>query len=492
MPQVASPANKVHAHSHAQQARAARSAPADRDGTPSLFDSLVDQSATGPQADAQSPAQPAGQKAPAGQTSKADAAKGEPVAQNDNPAPTGAVIDIKAAEDTATPPQTIPVATPDAAKPDAPRDEAAAKDSAKDAADPLQPVTVDPALIADPAVAAAAAAAAVTPPATPAAGQSAPGGEDAAAATTAAPAGPAVATASPTAPAQTEPAEPAFVAAATAQKLQPFDGKDGSKDKPQADKPSAAGTKAAAAAPASPQPTPADDQAVPPQPQPGSRDAAVADTKPAPDKPAAKDAPNNHDRIDATATARLDAPAAPDGSAIAGTQGASAATGTASAHGVNPAGPNAAAQTAANPQQAPTVPIAGLAVEIAGRAHAGKNNFEIRLDPPELGRIEVKLSVDRQGQVTSHLIADRQDTLDLLRRDSSGLERALQDAGLKTGGDGLQFSLRDQSFNGGQNGDNRSNASQVVATDDTLPTIDAAAGGYTRYAGRIGGIDIRV
>jgi flagellar hook-length control protein FliK len=134
----------------------------------------------------------------------------------------------------------------------------------------------------------------------------------------------------------------------------------------------------------------------------------------------------------------------------------------------------------------------GLAVEIAGRAHAGKNNFEIRLDPPELGRIEVKLSVDRQGQVTSHLIADRQDTLDLLRRDSTGLERALQDAGLKTAGDGLQFSLRDQSFNGRQSGDERSNASPVVAIDDTLPTAEAVSSGYTRYAGRIGGVDIRV
>ena len=129
---------------------------------------------------------------------------------------------------------------------------------------------------------------------------------------------------------------------------------------------------------------------------------------------------------------------------------------------------------------------------LAGNAHAGKNNFAIRLDPPELGRIEVKLSVDRQGQVTSHLIADRADTLDLLRRDASGLERALQDAGLKTAGDGLQFSLRDQSFNGSQNGGARSNASQVVAIDDTLPAVDVAASGYTRYSGRIGGVDIRV
>ena len=83
-------------------------------------------------------------------------------------------------------------------------------------------------------------------------------------------------------------------------------------------------------------------------------------------------------------------------------------------------------------------------------------------------------------------------SLDLLRRDSTGLERALQDAGLKTGGEGLQFSLRDQSFNGGQNGDSRSSAAQAVAIDDTLPAVDVGTSSYTRYIGRIGGVDIRV
>jgi flagellar hook-length control protein FliK len=73
---------------------------------------------------------------------------------------------------------------------------------------------------------------------------------------------------------------------------------------------------------------------------------------------------------------------------------------------------------------------------------AGKNRFEIRLDPPELGRIEVRLDVDRDGNVTSRLTVERVETLDLLRRDAAGLERALQDGGLKTTDNGLQFSLR--------------------------------------------------
>ena len=96
------------------------------------------------------------------------------------------------------------------------------------------------------------------------------------------------------------------------------------------------------------------------------------------------------------------------------------------------------------PQQPPFRCTASRSKSPARRL-AGKNHFEIRLDPPELGRIEVRLDVDRDGNVTSRMIADRSDTLDLLRRDASGLERALQDAGLKTADNSLQFSLRDHS-----------------------------------------------
>jgi len=68
-----------------------------------------------------------------------------------------------------------------------------------------------------------------------------------------------------------------------------------------------------------------------------------------------------------------------------------------------------------------TVPISGLAVEIVSRVHEGLRRFEIRLDPPELGRIDVRLEVDRGGNVTSRLTVERAETLDLLRRDAPQL-----------------------------------------------------------------------
>ena len=154
-----------------------------------------------------------------------------------------------------------------------------------------------------------------------------------------------------------------------------------------------------------------------------------------------------------------------------------------------------AAAPAVTPQAAApaAVPLSGVGVEIASKATSGAKEFGIRLDPPELGRIEVQLNVDRDGNVTSRLIADRQDTLDLLKRDSAGLERALQDAGLKTSDNGMQFSLRDQSLSQQQNdGNGKSNMTRVVVPDETLPTVDTPVQNYGRLAGRMSGLDIRV
>ena len=118
-------------------------------------------------------------------------------------------------------------------------------------------------------------------------------------------------------------------------------------------------------------------------------------------------------------------------------------------------------------------------MEIAASAKSGKSRFEIRLDPAELGRIDVRIDVDRNGQVTSHLTVERPETLSMLRQDANQLQRALDNAGLSTGNGGLQFSLRDQSSQG-QNDGNQSNPNAhrlVVSEEDSVsrPPSPAAA-----------------
>ncbi len=139
---------------------------------------------------------------------------------------------------------------------------------------------------------------------------------------------------------------------------------------------------------------------------------------------------------------------------------------------------------------AAAVPIAGLPITIATRALAGSNEFDIRLDPPELGRIEVRLAVDHNGQVTSHVTVDRADTLQLLQSQQSQLERALEQAGLKTADNGLQFTLRDQSF-AGQNNSGQQNGTPMVVPDAELPTVETTQV-YSRTRFGSGSLDIRV
>jgi len=139
------------------------------------------------------------------------------------------------------------------------------------------------------------------------------------------------------------------------------------------------------------------------------------------------------------------------------------------------------------------VPVSGLAVDIALKAAAGNSRFEIRLDPAELGRIDVRLDVDKHGQVTSHLTVERPATLDMLRRDATQLQQALENAGLKTGDSGLQFSLRDQSFAGrDDNGQSGRNAQRLIISEDSTVPAQIAGMSYGRTLGSSTGVDIRI
>ena len=139
------------------------------------------------------------------------------------------------------------------------------------------------------------------------------------------------------------------------------------------------------------------------------------------------------------------------------------------------------------------VPLSGLALEIAASARSGKSHFEIRLDPADLGRIDVRIDVDRNGRVTSHLTVEKPATLSMLRQDAPQLQRALDDAGFKTGDGGLQFSLRDQSSSGhNERDDTGRNAQRLVISDEeTIPAV-VAGRSYGRVLGSSSGVDIRV
>jgi chemotaxis protein MotD len=93
-------------------------------------------------------------------------------------------------------------------------------------------------------------------------------------------------------------------------------------------------------------------------------------------------------------------------------------------------------------QNAPViVPPQALGAAIARKALDGVNTFEIRLDPPELGRVDVTLEVDDSGTTRAHIRAERPEALELLQREAKGMEQALRQAGLQFDQSSLSFSL---------------------------------------------------
>lgn len=106
---------------------------------------------------------------------------------------------------------------------------------------------------------------------------------------------------------------------------------------------------------------------------------------------------------------------------------------------------SAPAQPAAAPRQAAAAaPAAQVAIHLARAVEDGVRRLEVRLNPAELGRVEVKLDVAQDGRVIAVVSAERQETLDLLQRDARSLERGLQDAGIRADSGSLNFTLRQQ------------------------------------------------
>jgi len=137
--------------------------------------------------------------------------------------------------------------------------------------------------------------------------------------------------------------------------------------------------------------------------------------------------------------------------------------------------------TAAYQSPQPALNVPNIAFEMVRQFTQGNSRFQIRLDPPEMGKIDVTMNVDKSGSVHAHLAVERAETLDLLQRDARGLERALQQSGLDGAKTSLEFSLKQNPFarqdsgQGGQHGfanlftDGAGSAS--TAADATTPPV---------------------
>ncbi|WP_082114140.1 flagellar hook-length control protein FliK [Kiloniella litopenaei] len=144
---------------------------------------------------------------------------------------------------------------------------------------------------------------------------------------------------------------------------------------------------------------------------------------------------------------------------------------------------DALASTNRTSKPAPTAPLQStlrsmnvtpadqLSIHIRKAVGANKDSISIKLHPSELGRVDVKLEIVDGSTMKAMITAERPDTLDMLQRDSRMLEKALQDAGLKTDGQSLSFNLKQD---GSEQNSTHAKGSEI-ADPETVAAADEEA-----------------
>jgi len=147
-----------------------------------------------------------------------------------------------------------------------------------------------------------------------------------------------------------------------------------------------------------------------------------------------------------------------------------------------------------------------VSVQIDKAVKDGADSVNIQLKPRELGKIEIKLDVAADGSVSATVTADKPETLALLQKDSRGLEKALQDAGLKPDSSATTFNLRsdqqqqqqgtdrgqNQTARGGQGGSGGQGGNGSNGGTDGQGSQAAAQAAFARAAAARSGVDISV
>lgn len=82
-------------------------------------------------------------------------------------------------------------------------------------------------------------------------------------------------------------------------------------------------------------------------------------------------------------------------------------------------------------------------VNITKSAVKGVDKIEITLKPQDLGHIEVKMQIGKDGKLQAHLISSRPETMEALQKEMQSLEKAFNDAGFQTDEGSLSFSFRE-------------------------------------------------
>ena len=134
-----------------------------------------------------------------------------------------------------------------------------------------------------------------------------------------------------------------------------------------------------------------------------------------------------------------------------------------------------------------------IKVNITKSAVKGVDKIEIQLKPEDLGHIEVKMQIGKDGKLQAHIVASRPETAEILQKEIGNLQKAFNEAGFQTDEGSLSFSFRDD----GQAGQNQERNNLRNFIGDVLEqetAMDGAVGDLfagTAWDGK-NGLNIRV
>lgn len=126
-------------------------------------------------------------------------------------------------------------------------------------------------------------------------------------------------------------------------------------------------------------------------------------------------------------------------------------------------------------------------VNITKSAVKGVDNIDIQLKPEDLGHIQIKMQISKDGRLQAHIVSSRPETMEMLQKEAQNLEKAFNDAGFQTDEGSLSFSFRE----GGESGREQDRNSELrsfignvlehdveneLAGNDNLPDWNPAQG----------------
>lgn len=110
-----------------------------------------------------------------------------------------------------------------------------------------------------------------------------------------------------------------------------------------------------------------------------------------------------------------------------------------------------------------------VAATIAKNAKDGETKaMTLHLDPPELGRLQVKMEFGRDKTVKAHLVIEKPETYMMLQRDAQVLERILQQSGFDVDSGGVSFELSQGGGNLFDHNDRNQGNGNTYGSGDTI------------------------